>query len=210
MAITVNELQSQGVQGFEVSCLGEAFIEDEALVDVGDIVVREEGGDRQLDVGLHVVGQGLSLHLCDSLFEHLRIKLKADGLNGAGLVFSQQVSGPTQLQVMGGDGEACAQFRACLQDFQSTLCFFADGFACGDEEVGIGPFFGAADAAAQLIELCESKSVGAVHNHRIGSRNIQSAFDDGCAQQHLNFLLNKVKHYAFQPTFAQLPMSDAD
>ena len=47
-----------------------------------------------------------------------------------------------------------------------------------DEEVGVGPAVGAADPAAELVELGEAVAVGAVHEERVGPRDVEAVLDD--------------------------------
>ena len=54
----------------------------------------------------------------DRFFQQLGIELEADSRDLARLVPPQQVAGTPQLQVMGGDPEACPQLGDILEDFQ--------------------------------------------------------------------------------------------
>src|SRR5260221_14042404 len=87
----------------------------------------------------------------------------------------------------------------------SELCIFLNNFKpiLGDlihhplgrnEEVSIGPIFTASHPSPELVELGESESICAVNNNGVGSRDIQTGFDNRCAEEKVKFVVVKIKH----------------
>ena len=79
--------------------------------------------------------------------------------------------------------KACAQRIERLQHLESLLRLRRDLGLDRRGEIGVGANFRSADAATQLVELREPKHVGAMHDHRIGARNVEAGFDDRRRQQ---------------------------
>ncbi len=72
--------------------------------------------------------------------------------------------------------------------------------------IGISTLFGAPDAPAQLIKLCQTKHVGPMDDHGVGVRNINARFNDVGCQQQIKFTVGKVGHDLFKVTCAHLAM----
>src|SRR5256714_10334226 len=68
--------------------------------------------------------------------------------------------------------------------------------------------FGPTDAAAQLIEIGETELVRAINNDCVCVRNIQTAFDDRSANEHVDFSRDESRHHPFQFVGIHLAMSD--
>ena len=62
--------------------------------------------------------------------------------------------------------------------------------------------------APQLVELGKPELVGTVHNNRVGRRNIQSAFNNGRAQEQIDFPVYEFLHDIFQLFLGQLSVGD--
>ena len=73
-----------------------------------------------------------------------------------------------------------------------------DGVVGGRREQRIGARLGAADAAAQLIELREAEHVGAPDDERVGGRNVEAGFDDRRRQQNVEFAVVEGRHFVFE------------
>src|SRR5581483_6027868 len=91
------------------------------------------------------------------------------------------------IEIVRGELEAGAEGIERLQYLEPSLRLRRDRFAGRQRQQRIGPQLGAADAAAQLIELRQAEAVGAVDDQRIGGRDIEPGFDDGGRQQHVVF-----------------------
>ena len=79
-----------------------------------------------------------------------------------------------------------------------------------NEQIRIGAAIGTADAAAQLIELAEAVTIGAVDEDGVGERNVEAVFDDRGRDQHVVLVVHEGEHHAFQLGFAHLAVADDD
>ena len=57
---------------------------------------------------------------------------------------------------------------------------------------------GAPDAAAQLIQIRQAETIGAINDNGVGVWNIQAAFDNRGADQNVDFSADKAMHRRFQ------------
>ena len=57
---------------------------------------------------------------------------------------------------------------------------------------------GAADAAAQLIELGQAEHIGAVNDQGVGGGNVEARFHDSGGEQHIEFPVIETGHDVFQ------------
>ena len=58
------------------------------------------------------------------------------------------------------------------------MCLLGQALLRGVEEVGVGTLRRTADAAPQLVELCEPEQIGTLHDEGVDLREIQSRLDD--------------------------------
>ena len=61
-----------------------------------------------------------------------------------------------------------------------------------------------------MIELRQAEHVGAVHDQRVGGRDIEAGFDDGGRQQHVVFAVIEGRHDVVEHGRRHLPVGDAD
>src|SRR6185503_5985810 len=78
------------------------------------------------------------------------------------------------------------------------------------EKVGIGARRPASDATAQLVELRQTKRIGAVYDQRVGVRDIQARFDDRGRKQYVRLAGVESMHYRGKLLFRHLPVTDVD
>ncbi len=141
-------------------------------------------------------------------FQHLGVEGEAHFVDLAALVFSQQFTGATDLQIMGGQGEAGAQVFQCLQGFQALERVLCHGTRRRSDEIGVGAVVRAAHAAAQLVELGQPQLVGAVDDDGVGAGHVDAALDDGGGHQDVETLVVEVAHDALQFALAHLPVDE--
>src|SRR5690606_11779845 len=79
-----------------------------------DVSLGQRTGDAKIDRGVHRLDAPLVLELGDFLLKQLAIHFVADGRNMAGLLSTQQTSGPANLKVAQGDLEAGPEHREAL------------------------------------------------------------------------------------------------
>ena len=80
----------------------------------------------------------------------------------------------------------------------------------GQREQRIGAHLRAADPAAQLIELRQPEHVGAVHDQRVGGRDVEAGFDDRGRQQHVVLAVVERRHDVFEHGRRHLAVRDRD
>ena len=64
--------------------------------------------------------------------------------------------------------------------------------------------------ATQLMQLCQAKFIGAVHDDGICCGYVDTCFNDGGAEQDIATLRYKLPHDRFQLTFMHLPMRNTN
>ena len=79
-----------------------------------------------------------------------------------------------------------------------------------NQQVGVGAPVGAADAAAQLIQLRQAVPVGAVDDDRVGVRDVEAVLDDGGRDEHVEPVRDEVDHDLLERLLAHLPVADGD
>ena len=67
-----------------------------------------------------------------------------------------------------------------------------------------------ADAAAQLIQLRQTVSIGAIDDDRVGVRDVEAVLDDRRRQQHVELVRHEVEHRALERVLGHLAVADDD
>ena len=178
-AEAVDEL---GGEAFELDLAlerGEAAVEAEADVEVGDVGLRDEDGDAEVDLRrpFAVVGQLdlAGLQLGDLLVQHVLVELEADLADVAGLLLAEEVAGAADVEVLGGQREAGAEAVEGAEDAEALFGLGGELLARLGHDEGVGAELGAADAAADLVELGEAEHVGALDDQRVGGGDVEAA-----------------------------------
>src|SRR5690625_6252994 len=60
------------------------------------------------------------------------------------------------------------------------------------------------------MKISQSKILSIIDKHSIGIRNVQSAFNNGCRDQHIKFTINKTQHQLFEFFSVHLTMSHSN
>src|SRR5207248_395666 len=88
------------------------------------------------------------------------------------------------LEIAHGDAKTGAE-RAVLFDGVDPFARRANRHHFArQEQISVSFVLGAADPAAQLIEIRQTKAVGAVDDDGVRIRNVQTALDDSGANEH--------------------------
>ena len=93
-----------------------------------------------------------------------------------------------------------------------------EAFACvrvneafrGQEEVRVPLARRAPDAAAQLVEVCESEHLGVVDNYRVRPRNVDAGFNNRRRKQDVELPALEVAHLPRERLRVHLPVGDYD
>ena len=121
------------------------------------------------------------------------IEFVADFLDMARLLLAEQIAGAADVEIVACQRKAGAQRIERLQHLEPLLRRWRQRAVGGRREQRIGALLGSADAAAQLIELRQTEHVGAMDDQRIGGRDIETRFDDGRRQQHVEFAGHRIR-----------------
>ena len=163
-------------------------------------------GDQRSAAGSDHAG----LEVEDRLLQHRLIELEADFLDVAGLLLAEQIAGAADIEVVRGQLEARAQRFQRLQHLQPPLGLRGDLLLRRQREQRIGPQFRAPHPAAQLIELRQPEHVGAVHDQRVGGRDIEPGLDDRGREQDVVFAVVERRHDVFDHGRRHLAVGDRD
>ena len=144
------------------------------------------------------------------LLQHLLVKLEADLLDVAGLLLAEQIAGAADVEVVAGELEAGAERVERLQHLQAPLGGVGQRAVGGHGEERIGAQLGAADAAAELIELRQAEHVGAMHDQRVGARDVEAGFHDRGGEQDVVLPVVEGVHHLVELAGRHLPVRHAD
>ena len=136
-------------------------------------------------------------HLCHRLVQHADIGVEADRCDRPRLFGTQQFTAATDFEILRCDRKASAEFGKAHQRVEPAAGFIAD-LVGRHQQITVGPGARPTDAATQLIQLCQSKTIGAGDEHGIGARNIEATFDDGGGHQHIETAVDKGQHGVFE------------
>src|SRR5512138_3957712 len=99
--------------------------------------------------------------------------MKAHCLDMPMLAGTKQFTRATDLQVAHGNRVPRAQLRVFGNDFEALLSFLRGSQLPVTEKVGVRPRRSASNATAQLVELRQPESVGAIHDEGVRVRDVQ-------------------------------------
>lgn len=211
----VDHLHLQLAQTFLVRGVGDALVEDQPGMHVGQVILGDQRRHPQVD--LRPTAQRLLevrlLALADGLhcpFEHFHVEGEADRLDLPALAVAEQLAGAADLQVVGGEDEAGAQVLGVGDGFQAFLGVRGHLSARRCQQVGVGLVVAATDAAAQLVQLGQAELVGALDEDGVGAGHVDAGLDDGRGHQHVEALVVEVAHHLFQLALVHLSVTDAD
>ena len=80
---------------------------------------------------------------------------------------------------MGGYLISGAQISSGLDCLEALLCVRCNQGSRLTEQIGVGLMVGATHTTAELMQLSQSKLVGALNNNGVGVGYVDSRFDDG-------------------------------
>ena len=124
---------------------------------------------------------------------------------------AEDVAGAADLEVAHGDFEAGAEFGVLLDGLDALAGVAGGGHELAREhEVGVGLVVGAADAAAELVEIGEAEAVGAVDDDGVGVGDIEAGFDDGGGDENVDVTGDEGAHDGLEFVLAHLAVADGD
>src|SRR6266550_850850 len=140
------------------------------------------------------------------LFQPPEIHVESDGLYMPRLLAAEQVAGAPQFQIAERNAITRSQIRMMLEHLQTFLRLGVDKI--GNEQVTEGATVTPPHPPPQLVKLCETEAVRAVHDHRVRVGYIEPRLDDHGGHEHIHFASNEPAHHRFEIGFAHLAVSD--
>ena len=186
------------------------LVEEQPLLHVGDVIVRDQRRDGQLHVGLEVLADLLALERGNRFLHQLRVQVEPDRGDVATLIRSEQVAGAADLQIVRGDLEAGAQLGELLQHLKALLGIAGDPPPGRNQQICIRALAAAADAPADLVELREAEVVRPVDEDGVRRRDVEAALDDGGAEEHVVLPVHELRHHSFQLPLGHLSVGHRD
>ena len=120
------------------------------------------------------------------------------------LLSTQQVPGPPHLQIFHRDAGAATQIGGCSKGGQAIVRSFADRKIGVIQQIGVAAFAASTDATAQLMQLREPVTIGAIHNQSVRIGDIETGFNDGGGNQNIETTFPEVDHDPFEVRFGHL------
>lgn len=209
--------ESEGVAGGH-----ELFVEVKTLSWVFDIVGGDECLDGEVNAGkgfeaskgIFVAGGTASVGVgFEELyfgFDELAVEVVSNGVHLSGLLGTEEVTGTSDLEVSEGEGVAGSELVEFSEGLEAFSASFGEGLVAGVKEIGVGLAVGSPDTAPKLVELGEAELVGIFDDEGVGVGDIESGFDDGGADEDIDFALDESDHDRFEFFLVHLSVTDGD
>ena len=172
--------------------------------------MRDRRGKRHVHHRLHRARFSLATRLFHRAVDDLAIEVITDRRHVAVLLRPEQVARAADLKVPHGNLEACAELRELADGAEPLLRHLGEHLIPHEGQVCIAEPGPAPHAATQLIKLGKAHFVRLIHEDGVHIRDVQPAFNDRAAQEHIIALLHEVKHRLLQLPFLHLPVCVAD
>src|SRR5438093_1008645 len=151
-----------------------------------------------------------AFELRHGLLEQLAIQIETNRYDVAALGCAQNAAGAANLQVAHSDAKTRAQ-RTVLLDGADPLARRADcHHFTRQKEIGISLVLGSTDASTQLIQIGETKLICPIDDDGVCIGDIEPAFNDRSANEHISFASDESCHDSFQLVGVHLAMPDFD
>jgi hypothetical protein len=125
----------------------------------------------------------------------------------AALSRAQNAACAANLQIAHGDAKTRAE-RAVLFDGADSLARCADcHHLAWKEKIGVCLVLGSTDPSAQLIQVGQTKLIRAIDDDGVCVGDIEAAFDDRSANEHVGFATNETGHHRFEFVRVHLAMA---
>ena len=205
----------QGVDLVVALGRGQFLVEAEPQMDVATKIIGQQRRGVQVDVGgdmerTEQVWFNTGPETAYRFRQHFVVQLKSDLHHVAALVFTQDLPGAANLQIMHGEIEAAAQFFHLLNRFQALTGLLGQTLQIGHHQVSVGLVMATSDSATQLVQLGQAKLVRAAHDDGVGTGNVNTGLDDGGTEQQVESLCHKIAHHQLELALRHLTVGDGD
>ena len=184
-------------------------------MDVGHIVVGQQGGNVQVDfrtgvqrrLEIRLLAAAQRIH---GAAEQLRVEGKPDFLDLPALDVAQQLARAANFQVVCRQDEPRAEILERVDRLQALGGVGRHRRSRRCEQVSVGAMMRTPDTATQLVQLRKAKAIRPMDDNRVGGRHVDAAFDDRGAQQDAEAAMVEVEHDLLEFPLRHLPVADAD
>ena len=214
-AETVDHLHLHLAQGGIACAGGDALVQDQAHIGVRQIVRGNQCLGVQVDLRdplqrrIHV-GQVAAAQRFDRAAQQLRVQAEPHAVDLPALLVAQKLPGAANFQVVGGQLIARAQISGRLDGLQSFARVAAQGRGRRAQQIRISLVMRTADAPAQLVQLGQTETIGAIDDDGVGVGDVDTRLDNRRAQQNMVALVIEVGHNALELRLGHLPVGDGD
>ncbi len=212
---TVNQFDFDLFQLVRIFRAGNAFVERQTGIHVRNKIIRQQGRHAQFHFGL-LAGEIFQRRFTsgfkrvDGIFQQLHIQRETDGFHRAALVFTQQLTGAADLQVVGRQRKASAQIFQRGDRFQTLLRVGGHCLRMRRQQPGVGLMVRTPDPPAQLVQLSQAEVIRPFDDDGVRRRNVDSGLNDGGTHQHVKALVVEIVHYPLQLALAHLAVTNGD
>ena len=189
---------------------GEPAVDVDLGPQIADIIAGEEGVAGEVERHLGGIGGGDPLHPPHGLFEEAAVELVADGGDVAALLGAEEVAGAADLEVAHCQREPRPHAREFLDRSQAPRGGGGEPGRFVDEHVAVGAVVGAADTAAELVEIGQAVMIGLVDEDCVGVGDVEPTLDDRRRQEDLRPPLDEVDHHVLELGLREPAVADAD
>ena len=185
-----------------------SFVDAQAQILALDVLRWDADFLSKVECGAAFRGKRFAFPLGDGALHHLAVHIEADGFDVAMLLAAEKIACAAKFQVERGDAEASAEVAEFLEGGEALARDRCKRGFRWDQQVRVGALIGAADAAAQLVELGEAEAIGAIDDDGVGARDVEAVFDNGGGEEDVRFAANEFQHHFFELVFAHLAVAD--
>ena len=128
----------------------------------------------------------------------------------AALLGAEEVAGAADLEIAHRQRESRPHAREFLDRAETARGGGGEPGRLVDEHVAVGAVVGAADAAAELVEIGQAVVIGLVDEDRVGVGDVEPTLDDRRRQEDLRPPLDEVDHHVLELGLREPAVADAD
>ena len=149
----------------------------------------------------------LALHLLHRGFKHGGVEFESNSLDVPALLAAQHVTCAAQFEIECRNFESRAEVAELFECCQAPARNVGQLVLRWDQKVRISTAIGAANPPAQLVKLAQAVAIGAIDQHGIRKRDVETVFDNRRRNQHIVFMPHEGEHHALKLRLAHLAVA---
>ncbi|TXT21979.1 MAG: Uncharacterized protein FD138_3859 [Planctomycetota bacterium] len=126
------------------------------------------------------------------------------------LLGPQDVAGSADFQIAHRDLEAGSEFAEFFDRLQPLRRERSQRLALFQKQIAVRLVLVPADSPAKLMQVCESIILSVIDEDRVRVRDVDTAFDDRCADEDVELAVHELDHDLFEFVPLHLPVPDPD